>query len=104
MPPPSEKECSKLLMLTSMAEHPNEFDVRKSVHHHTIQIIQSTICNIFKSLLLDVYVWLIMFRASPRSSSGAYNCTRSLLFYRWRSAAGALLVVVCHKFAPGTKN
>ena len=30
----------------------------------------------------------------PRTSSKAYNCTRSLWFYRWREAAGALLVVV----------
>ena len=43
----------------------------------------------FRKLLLDVYVWLNMFRASPRPSSGAYNCTRSLWFYRWREAAGA---------------
>jgi hypothetical protein len=35
-------------------------------------------CNSFTSLLLDVYVWLNMFRALPRPSSGAYNCTRSL--------------------------
>jgi hypothetical protein len=49
----------------------------------------------FTSLLLDVYVWLNMFRASPRPSSGAYNCTRSLWFYCWREVAGALLVVVC---------
>jgi len=70
------------------------FDVRRSVYHHTIQIIQPTRCNSFTSLLLDVYVWLYMFRASPRPSSGAYNCTRSLWFYRWRESAGALLVVV----------
>jgi len=38
------------------------------------------------------YVWFNMFRASPRP--GAYNCTRRLWFYRWREAAGALLVVV----------
>jgi len=42
----------------------------KSVHHHTIQIIQRTRSNSFTSLLLDVYVWLNMFRASPRPSSG----------------------------------
>jgi hypothetical protein len=42
----------------------------------------------------DVYVWLNMFWASARPSSGAYNCTRSLWFYHWREAAGALLVVV----------
>jgi len=44
------------------------FDLRKSVHHHTIQIIQPTGCSTFKSLSLDVYVWLNMFRASPRPS------------------------------------
>ena len=46
-------------------EHKKESDVCKSVHHHTIQIIQPTRCNSFTSLLLDVYVWLNMFRASP---------------------------------------
>jgi len=59
-----------------------------------IQIIQPTWCNSFTSLLLEVYVCLNMFRVSPRPISGAYNCTRSLWFYRWREAAGALLVVV----------
>jgi len=73
---------------------PYSFDVRKSVHLNTIQIIQSTRCNSFTSLLLDVHVWLNLFRASPRPSSGAYNCTRSLWFNRWREAVGALLVVV----------
>jgi hypothetical protein len=60
----------------------------------TFQIIQPTRCNNFTSLLLDVYVWLNIFWASTRPSSGAYNCTRSLWFYRWREAAGALLGVV----------
>jgi hypothetical protein len=69
------------------------FDVRKSVHHHKIQTIQPTRCNSFTSLLLDVYVWLNLFPASPHPSSGAYNCTRSLWFYRWREVARALLVV-----------
>ena len=59
-----------------------------------MQINQPTRCNGFTSLLLDVYVWLNMFRASLRPSSGAYNCTRSLWFYRWRVAVRALLVVV----------
>jgi hypothetical protein len=77
-----------------LTETSMSFDVRKSVHHHTIQINQPTRCNNFTSLL-DVYVWLNMFRASPRPSSAAHNCTRSLWFYRWREAAGALLVVVC---------
>jgi hypothetical protein len=54
-----------------------------------------TRCNSFTSLLLDVYVWINMFRASPRPSSGAYNYTRSLWYYRWTEADGALLVVVC---------
>jgi len=35
-----------------------------------------------------------MFRAPIRPSSGAYNCTRSLCFYRWSVVVGALLVVV----------
>jgi hypothetical protein len=48
----------------------------------------------FYSLLLDVRMWLNVFRASSRPSSGAYNCTRSLWFFRWKEAAGALLVVV----------
>jgi len=47
-----------------------------------IQINQQTRCDSFKSLLLDVYVWLNMFRAPSRPSSGAYNCPRSLWFYR----------------------
>jgi len=58
------------------------FDVCKSVHHHTLQINQPTRCNNFTSLLLDVHMWFNMFQASPRPSSGAYNCTRSLWFYR----------------------
>jgi hypothetical protein len=59
-----------------------------------IQIIQPRRYNSFTSLLPDIYVWLNMFQASPRPSSVAYNCTRSLWFYRWREVAGALLVVV----------
>jgi hypothetical protein len=46
-----------------------------------IQIIQPTKCKNFTSLLLDVYAWLNMFRVSPRPSSEAYNCTKSLWFY-----------------------
>jgi len=57
--------------------------------HHTIQINQPTRCNSFTSLLLDVYVWLNMFQAPLRPSSGVYNCTRSLWFYRWSVAVGA---------------
>ena len=60
--------------------HTCMFDVRKSVHHHTIQIIQPVRCNSFTGLLLEVYVWLNMFRAPLRPSSGEYNCTRSLCF------------------------
>jgi hypothetical protein len=59
-----------------------------------IEINQPTRCNSSTSLLLDVYVWQNMFGASTRPSSGAYNYTRSLWFYRWSEAAGALLVVV----------
>jgi hypothetical protein len=53
---------------------------------YVFQINQPTRCNSFTSLLLDVYVWLNMFRAPPRPSSGAYNCTSSLWFYRCRVA------------------
>jgi hypothetical protein len=38
---------------------------------YVIQINQPTRCNNFSSLLLDVYVWLNMFQASSRPSSGA---------------------------------
>jgi len=48
----------------------------------------------FTSLLVDVPMWLNLFRVSPRPSSGAYNCTRRLWFYLWKEMAGALLVVV----------
>ena len=73
-----------------------QFDFRKSVHHHTIQINQPTRCNSFTRLLLYVCLWLNTFRASLRPSSGAYNCTRRLWFYRWDVPVGALLVVVRH--------
>jgi len=43
-----------------------------------IQINQPTRCNSFTSLLVDVYVWLNMFRAPLRPSSGAYNCINLL--------------------------
>jgi hypothetical protein len=46
--------------------------------------------NSLTSLLLDVCVWLNMFRASLRPLLGAYNCTRSLWFYRWSVTIGAL--------------
>jgi hypothetical protein len=45
--------------------------------------------------IADVYVWLNMFRALPCPSSGAYNCTSSLSFYRWSVVVAALLVVGC---------
>jgi len=63
--------------------------------YHMIRINQPTRCNSFPSLLLDVYVWLNMFQALPRPSSGAYNYIASLCFYRWGVAVAALLVVVC---------
>jgi hypothetical protein len=59
-----------------------------------IQINQPTRCNSFTSLLLDVYVWLNMFRVPLRQSSIAYNCARSLWFYRWSVVVGTLFVVV----------
>ena len=70
------------------------FDVGRSVHHYTIQINYPTTCNIFTSLLFDVYMSFNVFRAPPRPSSGAYNCINSLWFYRWNVVVAALLVVV----------
>ena len=61
---------------------------------YTIQINQPTRCKSFTSLLLDVYVWLNMFRSLPRPSSGEHNCTSNLWFYRWRVVVAAFLVVV----------
>jgi hypothetical protein len=52
-------------------------------HLFMIQINQPTRCNNFTSLLLDVNVWLNVFRVLLRPSSGAYNCTKSHWFYRW---------------------
>jgi len=57
---------------------------------NSIQINQPSRCNSFTSLLLDVYVQLNLFRAPLRPSSGAYNYTRSLWFYRWSVAGRGL--------------
>jgi hypothetical protein len=51
---------------------------------------QPTRCNSFTSLLLDVHVWLNMFRALSRPSSGAHNCISSLWFHRWIVVVAAL--------------
>ena len=80
------------------------FDVRQSVHHHTIQINQPTRCDSFTSILLDVCVWLNMFWAPPCPSSGAYTCTRSLCNYRQRVVVGVLLVVVSRVIRQITTN
>jgi hypothetical protein len=48
----------------------------------------------FHNLLLEVYVWLNMFQALPRPSSGAYNCISSLWFYNSSIVVAALLDVV----------
>jgi hypothetical protein len=49
----------------------------------------------FSKFITWRYLWLKMFRASYRPSSGAHNCTRSLWFcIRCRLKDVALLVVV----------
>ena len=48
-----------------------------------MQINQPTRCGSFTSLLLDVYVWLNMFWAPLRPSSGAYNCTGFTVGEKW---------------------
>jgi hypothetical protein len=65
------------------------------------------------NLLLDVYVWLNMFRAPLRLSSGACSCTSNLWFYCWRVTVAALLVVIsrepdhdqqrCYRHSPTLK-
>jgi len=49
------------------------------MHHHAIQINQPTRCTSFPSLLLDVYVWLNIFRSSSRPSSGAQQLQKKPL-------------------------
>ena len=62
-----ETESSSIQNILPLSTYNSErFEVRKSVHHHTIQTIQPTRCNTFTNLLPDVYVWLNMFWASPR--------------------------------------
>jgi hypothetical protein len=67
----------------------NKYDSNKSTHK-----LQQ-----FYKFILDVYVWLNMFRTHPRPSSGAYNCTRSLWCYRWsvfgRGLAGFRFRITC---------
>jgi len=67
-------------MNEALTVHHQVLKVNRGKLRCTIQIIQPTGCSSFTSLLLDVYVSLSMFRASPRPLSGAYNCTRSLWF------------------------
>jgi glucan phosphoethanolaminetransferase (alkaline phosphatase superfamily) len=48
----------------------------------------------FYSFITLRFMSLNMFRVPPRPSSGAYNYTNSLWFYRWSVVVAALLVVV----------
>jgi len=57
-----------------------------------------------KFITWRLYVWLNMFRTPLRPSSGAYNCTRSLWFYRWSVAVAALLVVAGYACQTTTNN
>jgi hypothetical protein len=84
-------QCLLILLQSylNMMTYFGTFDVRKSVHHHTIQINQPTRCDSFTSLLLDVCVWLSMFWAPFRPSSGAYSCIGNLRFYCCRVAVAA---------------
>jgi len=70
-------------------------------YHRSIKINQPIRCNNFTNLLLDVYVWLNMFRAHLRPSLGTYNCTRSLWFYRW-SVVGRGLQPTTNNAPPAT--
>jgi len=70
------------------------FDVRKSVHHHTIQNKLTNKLQQFYKFITWRFVSLNMFRSPPRPSSEAYNCINSLWFYRWSVVVAMLLVVV----------
>jgi hypothetical protein len=70
---------------------PNGYQLVNTLYY-SIQINQQTRSNNFRSLLIDVYVWLNMFRSPFHPSSRAYNCNRSLWFYRWNVMFGTLLV------------
>ena len=48
-----------------LPDHDQQRSNHHAPHHHTIQINQPTRCNSFTGLLIDVYVWLNMFRAPP---------------------------------------
>jgi hypothetical protein len=78
-----------------LSKKPSLYFIFYTISVFMIPVNQPTRCNSFTNLLLDVYVSLNVFRTPLRPSSGAYNYTRSLWFYRWRVAVGALLVVVC---------
>jgi hypothetical protein len=59
---PSRIAVNKQYLIRHAFNFQQEFQVCKSVHHHTIQINQPTRCNNFSNLLLDVYIQLNMFR------------------------------------------
>ena len=74
-----------ICIVTLLYIHMNfDFDSNKSTNK-----VQQFHKFITWCLCVAQHVW-----APQRPSSGAYNCTRSLWFYRWKEAAGALLVVV----------
>jgi hypothetical protein len=64
----SEIQCCHPFFLISNFKDP-DFGKDCDYPEQIIQVIQPTRCNSFTSLLLGVYVWLNMFRASPRPSS-----------------------------------
>jgi hypothetical protein len=74
----------------------------------SFQINQPTRCNSFTSLLTVVYVWINMFRALPRPSSGVYNWISGLWFYSWSVAVAGYNLPDhdqqhCYRHAPTVK-
>jgi hypothetical protein len=65
-----------------------------SQRYTLIQTNQSTTCNNFSSLLLDVYVQLNMFGRPHAHHQKLNNCSSNLWFYRWSVVIAVLLVVV----------
>jgi len=60
-----------ITLIWALEEVQNESEVCKSMHHRTIQINNQPVATIFQFCYPDVYLQFNMFRAFPRSSSGA---------------------------------
>jgi hypothetical protein len=81
----------------------NRFKGCNSVHHHTIQINQTTRCNNFFSLLLDFFYSSTCYGRLHAHHQELNNCSSSFWFYL-RSVVIAVLLVVVGPAGPTTTN